>query len=254
MGRGSWIRIFLRLFVVSIVANAVLGIWALLSGDFGETQGRVLASSFLVSAAMLSVLVNGPAIRQRVRWPTPAVGAASGAAGFALSIVMVWIDGDDDWFRVISSLLVVAAAATLAASLALIGLPPRLGAIRPLVDGLIAALAVTILGGIWFEPDSAWYARLVGVEAVLVAALTLLIPVLSRFAGPRPPGPGSGAVPGGEPAVRFCPSCGHPLDGVPAGFGVASACVDCGLAFMVEAVEGTSPDRSAPAARSGRSA
>ena len=68
-------RLGVRTFTVSVAINAVLGIVALLGGDFGELQGRVLASSVLVSAAMGSVLVNAPAIRRRVVWPVPLFGA-----------------------------------------------------------------------------------------------------------------------------------------------------------------------------------
>ena len=153
MERSSLTRLFLRLFVASIVVNAVLGIWALLAGDFGDTQGKVLATSFLVSAAMLSVLLNSPAIGRRALWPAPLVGAAAGAAGFALFTVLLWADADEAlWFRLAGSLLVVAAAATLSSSLALV---PRGGGPRWLpavADLLIAILAVTAVAGIWFEP------------------------------------------------------------------------------------------------------
>ena len=71
----------LQFFVASVAANAVLGIWALLSGDFGQTQRKILGTSFLVSAAMLSVLVNVPAVRKRVLWPAPMVGAITGVVG-----------------------------------------------------------------------------------------------------------------------------------------------------------------------------
>ena len=42
---------FVRVFVGSVAVNAVLGIWALLSSDFGQTQGKVLLTSFLHSAS-----------------------------------------------------------------------------------------------------------------------------------------------------------------------------------------------------------
>ncbi len=232
MARPDLTGLFLRLFVVSIVVNAVLGIWALLSGDFGETQGKVLATSFLVSAAMLSVLLNTPAIGRRVRWPVPAIGAATGAAGFALFIVMLWAEVDDErWFKFAGSLLVVAAAATLVSSLALVPPLSRLRWLPPLADVLIAALAVTVVIGLWAEPDVDWYGRLVGVEAVLVAAATLLIPVLSRFGLGRAE-PARPAVPG-EPAIRFCPSCGRPVDHRALGTGQPVSCDSCGLVFEV---------------------
>ncbi|MDH3300560.1 MAG: hypothetical protein OES24_08645 [Acidimicrobiia bacterium] len=233
MRKLSSTRLFLGLFVTSILANAVLGIWALLSGDFGETQGKILGTSFLVSAAMLSILINIPASRRRVLWPAPLVGGGAGALGFVLFIALIWAEPDgENWFRLAGSLLVVAAGATLASSLALIDSPGRLRLVHPIVDSLIAVLAVTVIYGLWLEPDTESYARLVGVEGVLVAAATLLVPVLSRFASRREVD--RGMVPlAGAPAVRFCPSCGGPVQPQPLGSETATVCDRCGLGFMV---------------------
>lgn len=242
MGKAPSTRLLVGLFISSIVANAILGIWALLSGDFGETEGKVLGTSFLVSAAMLSVLVNIPAIRRPVLWPAPMVGAVAGASGFALFIVLLWTEpGDEDWFKVAGSFLVVAAGVTLASSLALIAMPSRLGWLQPVADALIAALAVTVLVGIWFEPDTDWFARLVGVEGVLVAAFTLVIPVLSRFSSARPEQTAGQGLPPGAVEVRFCPSCGTPIAAGPLSPGVPNVCDGCGLTFEVEASAGRRP-------------
>lgn len=236
-GRWSLARLLLRLFVGSVTVNAVLGIWALLVGDFGETQGKVLATSFLVSAAMLCVLVNAPAMGRRALWPAPAIGAATGAVGFALLIVLLWAEVEGEfWFKSIGSLLVVAAATTLAASLALVPASGRLRWLPPLTDALIAALALTIVIGIWAEPDVDWYPRLLGIEGVLVAATTLLVPVLARFGGDRSePGPPLSSPVDGH-AIRFCPSCGRPLGHHPIGSGQPATCDGCGLAFEVGVV------------------
>lgn len=237
----SSISLFLRLFVASVLANAVLGIWALLSGDFGETQGKILGTSFLVSAAMLSVLINGPAVRRHALWPAPLVGAVTSASGFALFTVFLWIEPDDErWFKLAGSLLVVAGAATLASSLALIALSARLRWLQPVSNVLITLLGGTIVVGLWAEPDTSWYARLVGIEGVLVAAVTLLVPVLARFSSSRQPDTGGKAAPAGPAMVRFCPSCGRPVAHSP--FGASVTCDGCGLTFEVRAT----PETGAP--------
>lgn len=234
MRESHFARLFLKFFVVSVLANAVLGIWALLSGDFGQTQGKVLGTSFLVSAAMLSVLVNVPAIRRRALWPAPLVGAVAGASTFALFIVLVWTEpAEDPWIKLAGSFLVVAASGTLASSLALITPSARLKWLRPVGNTLIALLGITILAGIWAEPDVDWYIRLLGIEGVLVAAITLLIPVLSRFSSPRRSEPSWEDTPPGTAAVRFCPSCGRPVAHGPLGAGSPTVCGACGLAFEV---------------------
>ena len=241
-------RVFLDFFVVSILVNTVLGIWALLAGDFGHTQGQVLGTSFLVTAAVLSVLVNLPAVRRRSLWPAPLGGAVSGASGFVLLVALVWTEpADDRWFKVAGSFLVVAAAATLASGLAMIPTPVRFRRFRPIGNALIGLLGLTVLIALWaeFVEDAAWFARLVGVQVVLVAAMTLLIPVLSRFSSPRDPAAGRGAISPGPTAVRFCPSCGRPVTHGPLGTGAPTVCDACGLTFEVT----TSPENITSAVR-----
>jgi len=246
--RSASSRAFLNVFVASILVNTVLGIWALLEGDFGHTQGQVLGTSFLVTAAMLSVLVNLPAIRRRSLWPAPLGGAVSGAAGFVIVVALVWTEpGGDRWFKVAGSFLVVAAAATLASGLAMIPTPARFRGPRRVGNVLIGLLGLTVLVALWaeFVADAAWFARLLGVQVVLVSAMTLLVPVLSRFSSPRQPEAGRGAIFNGPPAVRFCPSCGRTVAHGPLGTGAPTVCDACGLAFEVT----TPPDTATSVVR-----
>ncbi|NIV56928.1 MAG: hypothetical protein GWN48_15890, partial [Actinobacteria bacterium] len=111
----------LRVLLASIAVNAVLGVWALLAGDFGETQGKVLATSFLVSTAMIVVLVNLPAVRRRYLWPVPLTAAMVGVAAILWFTVLMWFEVD----RVVpvklgGSGLLLAGAGTLAGLMALV--------------------------------------------------------------------------------------------------------------------------------------
>lgn len=233
-------RTAVRVFLASIAVNALLGIWALLADDFGQTQGRVLGTSFLVSAAMLTVLVNGAPMRERVLWPTPFVTIGTGVAAFALFIVLIWADGDAEFpLKTGFSLLVVAGAGTLAGLLALLDLRAKLEPLRLVTDGLIGLLAITIVFAIWAEVDADWVPRLIGVESVLVAAMTLALPVLSRFSPDdgtesRPP-----LVAAPTRSVRFCPVCGTvleiPLEPSQLVDGATLRCDRCGAEIVVAA-------------------
>ena len=188
-------RIALRAFLASIAVNALLGIWALLTSDFGQTEGKVLATSLLLSAAMLSVLVNGAPMQRRALWPIPAIAAGAGVASILGFIVMLWAEVDHEVpLKAAFSGLVVAVAATLAGLLALLPLRSTYEVVRYLHYVLTTSSTGTIVWGIWMEVGSSWYGRLLGVQSVLVAALTLAIPVLWRFGGgdQSPPAPMAG--------------------------------------------------------------
>lgn len=185
----------------------MLGVWALLAGDFGQTQGKVLATSFCVSGAMLGVLVNGPALARRVLWPVPVIAAATAATGFSLVTAMIWIDFDQDgWWKSLVTLFVVAAGATLVGLLALLPLQPAyepLRLVHHLVTGLLVATSIV---AVWAEFDADWIARVIGVESVVVAALTLAVPAIARFLPPE-----VAAVDRADESI-VCPNCGTRID------------------------------------------
>ncbi len=175
-------RWLLRGFLGSIAVNAGLGIWALLAGDFGQVEAKVLATSLLVSGAMLSILVNGAPLERRVLWPLPVVAAVTASGSLCLVIGLMWAEIDNDAAaKVVFSGLIVAAGATLSCLLALVALSPQHEPLRLADYGLIALFGLTALWGLWGEVDRDWYGRVLGIESVLVAAATVAIPVLGRF-------------------------------------------------------------------------
>ncbi len=219
-------RFMTRLFVVSVAVNAVLGVSALLSGEFGDTEGKVLITSFLVSAAMLAVLINSRAIGSRVLWPVPVAAACVLVAGIALLIVGIWAEIDNDLMpkAVLSALTIGGVGTTL-------GLIAGIVRSRPLVLlRLLHALFMSAALGmalvmLWTERASDAAARVLGVACVVAAGLTLVIPVLSRTK------PGIDSAERGE-VGGFCPRCGTPLEGLTS-WDEVQDCHRCGASFQV---------------------
>ena len=197
-------RIGIRAFTASVTLNAALGIMVLL-GDLDDLGAQVLVTSFLVSASMLSVLINAPALRRRPLWPAPVAGAVGGAAGFSLLIAMVWLDSPSDGLAKLAiSGLIIGGAATLASALRLVGELPTAEWLQPATTVAIAALAGVSLAVLWTEEGGDGTARLIGILSILVATGTLLIPVLARFAGPAHSRVSDQTI--------TCPHCGELID------------------------------------------
>ena len=212
-------RLWLKVFLVSIAVNAGLGIWALLVDDFGEIQGKILTSSFLVSATMVGLLVNAVPMRERVLWPLPVIASATSTAGFVLLIVAVWVEPDSDvWGRTLVSSLTIAGGATLAGLLGLLRLREWHHIVRQATVIAIGVLCVTIVAVLWAEPDSDWWLRVIGIESVIVAAPSPgpardcpLPSAVTAGSVLRPVLPGPHCAPSGPPvprAPRRCQGCG----------------------------------------------
>ncbi|MFW2380683.1 MAG: hypothetical protein ACN4GZ_02910 [Acidimicrobiales bacterium] len=218
----------LNVFLASIAVNAVLGIWALLIDDFGQTQGKVLATSFLVSAMMLSILVNGSPLEKRLLWPLPVLAGVSAAFGFVIFIVMVWTEMDEATpLKLAISALVVGAGGTLAGLLQLFSLRAAHEPLRRANLAVVMMLVLATLSAIWFELDAEWFVRFIGVLSVLAAAMTLAIPALAKFLPPEPTPVAGGA------GVRFCPCCGEPLEANRGELDAQGTCGRCGVRFVV---------------------
>ena len=220
-------RIIVRAFLVSVCFNAAFGVWALVVEDFGDTQGRILATSFFVSAAMVSVLVNVPATQKRLLWPLPVVSGLVAAAAIALFTVLMWIGSDAEaWIKLGVSGLFVGGAGTLVGLMALL---PLANSYRPVRLGHIVtttALLATALYALWIDNPGSIMARVIGVEAVVVAALTLALPAVSRLTSVQPTSHQS------DVEVRFCPYCGDAIVSRDSGESDQS-CEPCGLQFRV---------------------
>lgn len=219
-------RLWLNIFLVSITVNAALGIWALLVDDFGQTQGKILASSFLVSATMVGILINAAPMRERVLWPLPVIASTTSTTGFVLLISFVWLEPDSDvWPRLMLTSLTFAGGSTLAGLLGLLHLQDRHHILRQATVIAIGVLCVTIVAVLWAEPDSDWWLRVIGIESVIVAALTLALPAIARFLPPSPPE---------TSLVHFCPACAAPLG--PPVPRAPRQCQGCGFEFSVTVI------------------
>lgn len=223
-------RWLLMLLVTSIAVNAALGIAALVSGgDLGETQRDVLFTSLCVSGTGVLALACAPAIERRRLGLLPWLGPAAAVGGFGLLVVQIWLDPSGDGLSEAATTLIV--VAVVAAHGSLIGLAGLAHRYRWAVAGavvLAGALGALVISAIWHDwGNEDVFGRTVGVVAVLLAAFTLLVPVLHRAS--------RGALAAASrDAIRFCPRCGRALEGT---VGAETACPSCHARFTVQLSE-----------------
>ncbi|MFO7571793.1 MAG: hypothetical protein R6W48_04235 [Gaiellaceae bacterium] len=224
-------RAGLAVFFASVTVNAVLGIVAVLSPDFGDTQGRILATSLCVTGAVLLALACEPAWERGLLGPVPLAGAVLGAAAFALAIGGIWAEpAGDTYGRVQGSLLSYAIACVLASLLALAPLAPRRAWIPRVTYGLLAVGATMFATLPWLgDGPPEWLLRTFGVVMIVLAAFVVTIPVLHWIDRRELAAIGSVAD-----EVRYCPYCGN---GISADLDAEAACARCGREFVVHAHE-----------------
>jgi hypothetical protein len=194
-------RTFLWLFIGFLGLSALLAIVAVLGGSFGELQARVCASSATISAASVCALACA-AFRERERGRTLGnVGIALAGLAAAALLLMIWGDGGK-WPWRVTIVLAIWAAATAHAELLWL---PRLRADhqwtqRALVGAIgVLSLLLTVL--ICGDASSEALMRITVVVAIVVALLTLVVPILAKIGSVAPD---VGARAGQELVLRLC--------------------------------------------------
>jgi hypothetical protein len=172
-------KIFLRVFIVSIAATAIAGIVAMLTPrTVGWLEIQVLLTTATIAGASICGLACGSCLaRGHTIFPT--AGLVLSGVSACLLLSAIWMEIDDEWFWKLTLPIIIFAIAF--SHLSLLFLPNLAGRYRwayLVAYQLILGLAAILAGGIVFEfVDTKAYWRLTGVVSILVAAITLLVPV-----------------------------------------------------------------------------
>jgi len=159
-------------------AAAALAIGILLFGDFGDTEGRVLVTTFLL-AVHATIAVPAAILRDQRRLPALALlVAALATLSAALNTVSVWWEDVGDTFgKTMGTVAIFLIVAVVTAALATRPLH-RLFFPSVALAVVVATLATVAL---WAEVEQSWYLRVLGALGVLEVLLVALQPLLLRL-------------------------------------------------------------------------
>ncbi|HEY6230149.1 MAG TPA: TFIIB-type zinc ribbon-containing protein [Pyrinomonadaceae bacterium] len=226
-------RIALWFLIVSVGLSALLGILAILTGNFGEFEIRIILTTLTISAASICALASGA----RGEAGGPKALASSGivlAVMAALMLILgIWLEPHNEQFwKLTASIGVLAAATAHVCLLSFAKLAPRFAWARPFAFIAVYALAALIILSIYLEPTSDFGFRLIGTTSIVVAAITIMTPIFHRlsrddFVGAAD---GAGSARRGLWATVTCPECGATQ---PNSLG-ETVCDRCGCRFVVK--------------------
>jgi hypothetical protein len=171
-----------------LVAAALVALVAVLRGDFSDTDVRILVTL----AALLytgGAALAGLALVDRARGPwlgwLVAV-AAPVCLGFVLWAIWSFVGnggGNENADRLAWSAVLALLAGLISTTALLLARRRELVALA-VAAGLLAGLAALLAGvGIWTEPDSDTFAKVMAAVWILAALCYFLVPVLQRFRG-----------------------------------------------------------------------
>lgn len=182
---------FLYALIISIAFSALMGIWAILSGEFGEFQSRVLMTTLTIVGTSILGLACGafwesPKSANSALKIVPFVGMILAVVAAILTLALIWKISSSQNEIVLKTLAVSGIFAATLAQLSLLSLANlaqkflwTLTAVY--IVALILASIASVLIIIEPSSESDFVMRFMGALGVIDAALTVLIPVFHRL-------------------------------------------------------------------------
>jgi hypothetical protein len=175
-------QVSLRGFVVFLILTALIAVVTVLMGDFGEVQGKILASSFSVSIVSICVMSCAVFIESRgPRW-LGVLGIVIGLIGLVMINFGLWFDADNwEYWKLVFVFVTV----TLGLAHGFLLQLPRLNAVhvwvQPVSAVCIALLVALISVGLIWNVSGDWFWRSMTVVAIAVVLCSALVPILLRL-------------------------------------------------------------------------
>jgi hypothetical protein len=176
-------KAFLYALVGSVALSAILGILAILSGDFGWLELRILLTTVTIAVASIAGLACGAYLATRRGRTLPLAGAALSVLAAVMIIAGMWLEdlGSELYWKIAASASVFAVACAHLSLLSMARLAEWFRWSLAAAHAVILAVAALFVVIIFTEGDREGMFQLLAVAAVLDAAITVVIPILHRL-------------------------------------------------------------------------
>jgi hypothetical protein len=178
-------QLLVWLTITSLAATAALAIGVLILGDFGDTEGRVLATTLAISIVGLLGLPAAVLLEQGRASVLAGATIALAAAAFVTFEYVLWLadDAEGGW-KLVGTLVTATAASTQISALTTrtrAGDRQSVRAVYVSAIGLVLLVGALVINAIWNEVESGGYYRALAALAVLNVFLLVLQPLLRRL-------------------------------------------------------------------------
>jgi hypothetical protein len=174
-------RIFLLGAAALVAVAALVAIAAILSGDFGETEGKIFATLATAFVAGSTAIAGIACLEQSLARPFGVLGIALAALGFLLWTDQIWAEhhGDGYW-KVLGLILIWTLVLLVVTTTRLMTRSPQLRRSLFPATAAAAGLAGLVVSAIVLrENGDGW--QLFAVLLILALLGEILTPILERF-------------------------------------------------------------------------
>jgi hypothetical protein len=201
----SMTKTALYVMIVSVVLSAILGIIAILSGNWGWYELRILLTTMTISGASICILACVALWERKNTKPLPILGISLSLVGAILMIWGIWTEtGGDVFWKLTVSIVVYAIATSHLCLLSLARLSKKYVWVLGVAYLAIYGLATIITWMIVYENSSTEAFQFLGVVSILVGSVSILIPIFQKFSASI-----SDDISSAKAIKIICPQCGN---------------------------------------------
>lgn len=180
-------KLFLYLLIASVAFSALMGIGVILLGNFGETESKILLTTFIITVTSILGLACGAYLETRRGDVLPITGIVMAIASAGLWIIFTWAGGavpfEKTFVKIALTTTLLAAVCSHISLLSIARLDPKFQwslYAAHFADWCLTAILLLI---IWADlnTNSGFFGRLIGILSIIIAALTIITPVFHKL-------------------------------------------------------------------------
>ena len=178
-------RVALIALLAALAMNALIGIIIVLKGDFGDTEGKLLGTTFGLALFTVLAIPSTVQLGRGRFYALAGFGISVSVIAFILAVSAIWSDGAfEDVFltKLMVTFGVMAFASNHAALLLLASATPKAIKVTLIATiTMLVVIAVALITSVWLEDLPKEIARPLTVFAILDVLGSMAVPMLSKL-------------------------------------------------------------------------
>lgn len=184
-------KLFLYTLITSVAISALIGIFVILFGNFGETEGKILATTFTIAVTSILGLACGAYLETKRGKFLPICGIIFSIISAILFFMLIWVEmiwKEDVFYKSLATATILAVSCSHLSLISIAKLDAKFQWSKIALHICVWTLSAILLWILWFAEHSEndFIVRVIGVLSIIIAALTIITPVFYKLSNSLP--------------------------------------------------------------------
>jgi hypothetical protein len=179
-------KLFLYSLIVSVSLSALIGIGVILLRNFGDFEGKVLATTFTIACTSILGLACGAYLETKRGKILPTFGIVFSIISAIMFFFLIWADrvfDNETFLKTLGSITMSAVACSHLSLISIAKLDAKFQWSKIALTVCVWVLVSILLYLMWFQPnaDSEFIVRFIAVLSIIITSLTIVTPIFYKL-------------------------------------------------------------------------